>query len=141
MECFLPLGLKRGLAKQSRHTMFTEAQLVSFGNFLLKTYGVQVHSTDGKNLPLFQREVHDADLCNWKEFQNPRPISLGQPVWFRLWSADIIGEVLSIHQHEGKVKYDLKLIGNNCETTRIYNVDSTYVVDRITDKQSCEVGG
>jgi hypothetical protein len=56
---------------------------------------------------------------------------LGQPVWFRLWSTDVIGEVLSIHHHEGKVKYDLKLIGNNGDTTRIYNVDSAYVVSRI----------
>lgn len=116
--------------------MFTEAQLVSFGNYLLFTYGVQVHSTDGKNIPVYQREVSHADFENWKENQiSPGgPISLGQPVWFRLWSADIIGEVLSIHFHEGKTKYDLKLIGNNGETTRIYNVDSAYVVDRITDK-------
>ncbi|MFI5132665.1 MAG: hypothetical protein ACHQFX_21870 [Chitinophagales bacterium] len=111
--------------------MFTEAQLISFGNFLLKNYGVQVHSTDGKNVPIYQREVTDADFCNWEETQNSPSISLGQPVWFRLWSADIIGEVLSIHHHEGKVKYDLKLIGHNGETTRIYNVDSTYVVSRI----------
>lgn len=114
--------------------MFTEQQLVSFGNYLLLTYGVQVHSTDGKNNPIYQREVCDADLCNWKEEQISTTITLGQPVWFRLWSADIIGEVLSIHLHEGKTKYDLKLIGNNGETTRIYNVDSAYVVDRIVGR-------
>lgn len=43
-----------------------ETQLVSFGNYLLSNYGVQVHSTDGKNTPLYQRQVSDADLSNWK---------------------------------------------------------------------------
>lgn len=117
--------------------MFTEQQLVSFGNYLLLTYGVQVHSTDGKNVPVYQREVTDADFCNWKDIEKPDELQLpsqhqlGQPVWLRLWSADIIGEILSIHFHEGKVKYDLKLIGNNGETTRIYNVDSTFVASKI----------
>ena len=56
--------------------MFTEQQLVSFGNFLLKTYGVQVHSTDGKNLPVYQRQVTDADFCNWKNEEKPNELPL-----------------------------------------------------------------
>lgn len=117
---------------------YTEAQLVSFGNYLLKTYGVQVHSTDGKNIPLYQRQVTDADYRNWEEVERqgpnvnlPSQHAIGQPVWLRLWSHDIIGTVLCVHFYEGKVKYDLELLGSDGDKTRIYNVDSYYVVDRI----------
>ena len=116
--------------------MFTESQLVSFGNFLFKTYGVCVHSTDGRNTPLGQREASHADVSNWKE-GHPELTEfypIGKPVWFKLWSTNVIGEILSVHLHEGKIKYDLKLIGDDGETTRIYNVDSKYVVDRLPVK-------
>lgn len=53
-----------------------ETHLVSFGNYLFGTYGVKVHSTDGKNTPLYQRQVSDADLANWKH-ENP---DLGLPM-------------------------------------------------------------
>lgn len=43
--------------------------LVSFGNYLLSRYGVQVKSTDGSNQDLYQRQVSDADLSNWRDKQ------------------------------------------------------------------------
>ncbi len=49
---------------------YTREQLASFGNFLLKRYDVKVHSTDGKNTQLHQREVCHADIENWKD-ENP----------------------------------------------------------------------
>lgn len=44
-----------------------EAHVISFGNFLFKTYGVMVHSNDGENKPIYQRQVTHADVCNWQE--------------------------------------------------------------------------
>lgn len=124
----------RGLAKQSRHIMFTEAQLVSFGNFLLSRYNVQVYSTDGKNQPIYQRQVDDADIVNWKfDSEIPDKIILPsghQPedkVWFKCWSANIPAEIHAVHFYVGKVKYDLQLFGDNGNVTRIYNVDSAFV--------------
>lgn len=113
--------------------MFTEHQLISFGNYLLSHYGVQVHSTDGKNTPLYQREVDHADFSNWKETQIytgqqlPSGHQLGDAVWLALWSARVCSEVIAVHFYEGKVKYDLKVIGEDGYTTRLYNVDSAFV--------------
>lgn len=41
------------------------AELVSFGNYLLKRYNVMVMSNDGSNEPIYQRQVTDADIKNW----------------------------------------------------------------------------
>ncbi len=130
----------RGLAKQSRHIMFTEAQVVSFGNYLLQRYNVQVHSTDGKNIPIYQREVCDADICNWK-FDSEIPDKIMLPSAFQpednalfcFDGAKIQAKVLGVHFYNGKVKYDLELYespkeGNDSHySTRIYNVDSAFV--------------
>lgn len=43
--------------------------LVSFGNYLLHRYGVQVGSNDGSNTPLYSRQVTHADLSNWRDAQ------------------------------------------------------------------------
>src|SRR6185503_7776496 len=113
--------------------MFIEKQLVEFGNFLLKTYGVKVHSTDGKNTPLYQREVSHADVSNWRDEERPDELSLpsqfqiGDAVWFRLWSADIVTEVIAVHFYPEKVKYDLKVLVKDGTTTRLYNIDSVFV--------------
>lgn len=137
--------LKQGSAKRSRHIMFTEAHLISFGNYLLSTYGVQVHSSDGKNIPIYQREVSHADMENWKYENSTQPAQdkehsifpsrygIGEFVWFRLWSADIAAMILCVHFYEGKVKYDLELLADDGDKTRIYNVDSVYVVDKIPE--------
>ena len=123
--------------------MFTEAQLVSFGNFLLKTYGVQVHSTDGKNQPIYQREVSHADVCNWKDenpikdfgIKLPSRFQIGDEVLFyyiaegRAETFPAIGAfILAIHFYEGKVKYDLELKLGEYKS-RIYNVDSALVTN------------
>lgn len=121
--------------------MFTEAQLVSFGNYLLSTYNVQVHSSDGKNQPIYQRQVSDADFCNWKDKENPSPFQLpsrfqiGDEVLFyyieegRAETFPAIGAfVLAVHFYEGKVKYDLNLCLGQYKS-RIYNVDSALVTD------------
>jgi len=106
----------QGLAKQSRHTMYTEAQLVSFGNYLLSQ-------------PKSIHEVDHATLSNWKESQE-LPYQEDQFVWFTLWSYKIAAQVLAIHPYGNKFKYDLKLIGHNGEETRIYNVDSKCVAEK-----------
>jgi hypothetical protein len=41
--------------------------LVSFGNYIFKKYGVMVHSNDGENKPIYQRTVTHADICNWQQ--------------------------------------------------------------------------
>jgi hypothetical protein len=48
-------------------------------------------------------------------------------VWYRLWSADVSGQIKGVHFYPGKVKYDLELFGKDGDTTRIYNIDSIYV--------------
>lgn len=135
----------RGLAKQSRHIMYTEAHLVAFGNYLFRTYNVQQFSNDGQNVPLFQREVHHADLSNWKH-EKPSGdtyftarFNIGQPVWLRLWSHDIIATVLCVHFYESKVKYDLELLGDDGNKTRIYNIDSLYVVEKLPEGEGRKV--
>jgi|SRR6185369_5012426 len=123
----------RGLAKQSRHIMFTQAQLVEFGNYLLKTYGVQVHSTDGKNQPIYQREVSDADFSNWSDTVTDKSIILpsahqmGDEVWVHLWVSKFCGYINGIHFYEGKVKYDIKVYGQGELYTKLYNIDSAFV--------------
>lgn len=115
--------------------MFTEKQLVEFGNFLFKTYDVQVHSTDGKNIPLYLRQVSDADFCNWKdgnpikawETKLPSQHQIGENVWLQLWSDYIVSEINAVHFYESKVKYDLIVNTSDGGQTRLYNVDSDFV--------------
>lgn len=127
---------------------YTQEQLCSFGNFLLKTYGVQVFSTDGKNTPLYQREVTDADTANWRD-ENPSKESLPLPsqfvhgdkvLFFSMpddgdpvkWQScpGLPAEVLAVHFYPGKVKYDLDLLFVGDQRSRIYNVDSVLVTPR-----------
>lgn len=121
------------MAKQSRHIMFTQKQLVEFGNYLLTTYGVQVHSTDGKNQPLFQREVTDADFSNWEHIEEPNPFQLPSGhqmedrIWVCLWSTRFGGQIDGVHFYHGKVKYDVKVFGENGDYTKMYNVDSAFI--------------
>lgn len=46
----------------------TKRKLVSFGNYLLEKYNVMVYSTDGKNIPIYRREVTHADIENWIDY-------------------------------------------------------------------------
>lgn len=124
--------------------MYNKSQLVSFGNHLFKTYGVQVHSTDGKNQPIYQREVSDADLANWKEEAPEKPITPtynlkfkprdqwhqaksgplpsrfqnGDPVVVYLGTAGIIQNcvVIKVHFTESKVLYDVEVRWQHLES-------------------------
>lgn len=131
----------QGLAKQSIRTMYTESQLVSFGNYILKTYGVQVHSNDGQNVPLYQREVTDADMANWEggekftnqDYKLPSQFQIEDVAWFTFDPENEKGlgatcEVLHIHFYPSKVKYDIEIELMDKSHTRIYNVDSCFVV-------------
>lgn len=132
----------RGLAKQSIHTMYTEAQLVSFGNYLLKTYGVQVFSNEGQNVPLYQREVTDADYCNWSageivgnpQCKLPSQFQEGDAARFMIkpeGSEELFfcpSHVLAVHFYPRKVKYDIELHLADNTNTRLYNIDSCFVV-------------
>lgn len=119
-----------------------EQQLVSFGNWLLKEYGVMVMSDNGKNTPLYQREVSHADICNYKEVVDfeitrllPSAHQLGDKVFVSFGAQGIIKncEVIKIHFTESKVLYDLEVSGDYEEpmdgrwSTRLYNVDSLFV--------------
>lgn len=129
----------QGSAKRSRHIM--DKQLVSFGNFLFSRYDVQVFSTDGKNKPLYKREVTRSDISNWKE-ENPELNQALLPSAHQIEDyvdlclmqngeriQKIRCEVLSVHFYAGKVKYDLEIILDDKENlaTRVYNVDSAFV--------------
>lgn len=129
--------------------MFTEQQLVDFGNYLLKTYGVQVFSNDGKNAPLYQRQVTDADFCNWSvgdkigysnsETWLPSQFNIGDKVKVYLKGlssandgsikeVDYSATVIAVHFYMGKVKYDLEVPIFEESPTRIYNIDSSFVL-------------
>lgn len=128
-------------AKRFRYIMFNESHLVSFGNYLLSRYNVPVYSSDGKNTPIHQREVSHADMENWKH-ENPeedRGVLLpsrykhNDPVFFKFGGVEICANIHAVHFTVSKVKYDLDLFcvsADGEDYTRIYNVDSVYVVDR-----------
>jgi len=135
-------GQSRNRLSGLSHTMlFTEAQLVSFGNFLFSTYGVQVHSNDGKNKPIYPRQVTDADFANWKEVEKPNEQQLpsrfkhGDRAKFICMPDDenlqqfpgMPCEIIGVHFYPGKVKYDLDLLFVDNQRSRIYNVDSVLV--------------
>jgi hypothetical protein len=132
----------QGSAKRSRHIMYTEAHLISFGNYLLRTYGVKVHSSDGKNQPIYDRMVSHADFCNWEYMEKPDKTllpsrhQLDEKVVYDIWGNKTRAEILAVHFYPGKVKYDLELLApppqlesSEPDTTRIYNVDSFFVQD------------
>src|SRR5215471_12612816 len=113
--------------------MFTEAQLTSFGNFLFKTYDVQVYSNDGKSIPIHLRQVTDADFCNWKDENLKVPDVLSTPSKYQIGDNAVFSKtetfggitfrIIAVHFFSGKVKYDLILYADG-KQSRIYNVDS-----------------
>jgi hypothetical protein len=131
--------------------MYNKSHLVSFGNYLLKTYGVQIYSTDGRNVPIFQREVTDADMANWKEEEKPDTLTLpsqhqiGDPVVVYFGTSGVIKncKVIKVHFTESKVLYDVEVKWRHAEyadkistgvdkqrelTDRLYNLDSAVVL-------------
>ncbi len=130
----------QGSAKRSIHVMFTKAQLISFGNSLLKTYGIRFHSSDGHNTPMEQCEVTDADFLNWRENQIsdrlllPSRFNFGDRVVVSFGKFGTINncKVIKIHFTESKVFYDVEvkwesLDGKENYTDRLYNLDSCVV--------------
>jgi hypothetical protein len=119
-----------------------EQELVSFGNYLLKRYGVMIYSNDGRNIPLYEREVSDADLSNWRE-DNPQKEDGGNNFTATFKHGDkvkvflmpeaysefpgLVAHVTGVHFFLGKVKYDLELRFAGEFSTRIYNIDSILV--------------
>lgn len=130
----------QGLAKQSRYIMMsdhTRELLSKFGNFLFKSHNVKVFTSDGRQTEHL-REISHADIENWKTEDDlndhtlyPSRYAIDQFVWLRLWGSDIAAQIHGVHFYAGKVKYDLKLIGGDGDTTRVYNVDSVFVKDKI----------
>jgi len=114
-----------------------ESNVVSFGNFLLKRYGVMVHSNDGTNQPIFQREVNDADLSNWKEeiggavFASKHLIGDKVRVFLMPEGAEsfpgFAGRIIAIHNYTSKIKYDVEIKFAGEFSTRIYNIDEVLV--------------
>jgi hypothetical protein len=127
-----------------------KAQLVSFGNYLFTRYNVKVHSTDGNNTPLYDRQVTDADLANW-EHENQHfegggvpfkahtdylsRYEIGEKVKLFLMPEGeetfpgINARVTAVHFTTGKVKYDLEIKFYGDYSTRLYNIDSVLVKD------------
>lgn len=114
-----------------------ELGLVLFGNYLLKRYGVMVHSSDGKNEPIYQREVTDADLCNWKEeikntTKGPRFAHGDKVKVFLMPEGEesfpgFTGKIIAVHNYVGKIKYDVEIRFAGEFSTRIYNIDEVLV--------------
>ncbi len=121
-----------------------EKELVSFGNYLFKRYGVMEYSNDGKNTPLFERMISDADLCNWRDtlpedarqFEQLSRYKNGDGVKLCLMPEGnrtndfpgLTALVRGVHFFSGKVKYDLELRFYGDYSTRIYNVDELFVL-------------
>ena len=138
------------------NTHFTneEAMLVSFGNFLLNKYGVMVYSSDGKNEPIYKRQVSDADICNWKYFLDELSketkfilsedfeIGHGDHVKVFLMPEGetsfpgINGRVTAINDKLTKKTYDVELHFAGGFKSRIHNVDEILVKKQIPEKDT-----
>lgn len=124
----------RGLAKQSRHTMFTTFLFEKFSHlnhfYTTETEFIQ-HLMSGEvtvtipDLIKYQQE--------YEKQRKPLPSAhqMGDEVWLCLWSAKIVSEIHAIHFYEGKVKYDLIVHGDNGQQTRVYNIDSAFVTKHV----------
>jgi len=101
-----------------------------------------VFSNDGKNTPLYNRQVTDADLNNWitetpnKETWLPSQFKIGDNVLFSVNQVygenpyPLRAEILAVHFYEGKVKYDLSIPVFDGPPTRVYNIDSCFVLPK-----------
>jgi len=122
------------------------AKLVSFGNYLFQRYGIMVHSDEGQNVPMYPRQVSDADLQNWNvgqivERSLPSAHQIGEKVVLSFGATGQLTdcEVIKVHFSESKVLYDVEVSGNYDSSydieatgdkkwhTRLYNVDSCFV--------------
>lgn len=61
----------------------------------------------------------------------PSAHQIDDKVYLNLWGKEpIYAQVHAVHFYAGKVKYDLEVFGGNGENTRIYNVDSAFVISK-----------
>lgn len=62
----------------------------------------------------------------------PSKYQQGDKVWLLLpgMSTSLYSQVISVHFYESKVKYDLEVNIMGSERTRIYNIDSPYVLPK-----------
>lgn len=68
----------------------------------------------------------------------PSRFKHNDPVFFKFGNTEICATIHAVHFTISKVKYDLDLFhtdANGEDYTRIYNVDSVYVVERSVPKQ------
>lgn len=120
-----------------------ERELVSFGNFLLKSRFLGVVKDSE---PTSNKEVTHADLCNWKQYEGVEGTYLisrykiGDLVTIDLYDSGIIREakVIKIHFTESKVLYDVEICIKKSPAgekhnmyTRLYNLDSLFIKDYI----------
>lgn len=124
----------QGSAKRSRHIMFTSFlfEKLSHLNSAYKTETEFIqHLMSGEVV------VTIPDLIKYQqEYEKTKPPlpsqhQIGDPVWLRLWSDDIVTEVHAVHFTAGKVKYDLNVLIHDGDKTRLYNVDSAFVHKKV----------
>lgn len=117
--------------------------LVSFGNYLFDRYDIKVFSDDGQNVPIYRRQVTDADIQNWQVGQQvqsklPSAYQIGAKVQVQFGEEGTLKncEVIKVHFSDYKVLYDIGVSGNFEQTTehpagkwytRLYNVDSAFI--------------
>jgi len=110
------------------------SQLVSFGNYLLKTYSVSQHSTDGKNTPLLPKEVSHADIENWggdtdimvSRFKHGDKVIVSFADAGVIKNCQVDGVVFDI----GKIRYNLTVkmeIDGQSFFTNLLEIDSAFV--------------
>lgn len=140
------LNLKRGLAKQSRHIMFTSFLFEKLSH-LKQFYSSENEFT--QHLLSGEVKITIPDLIKFQEEYESRPFisppnsKLNLPSQFQqgdkaLFECKPDGdlslpyygipcEILAVHFYPGKVKYDLDLLFVDNQRSRIYNVDSILV--------------
>lgn len=119
-----------------------EEPLVSFGNYLLSKCKVKGHDLDGE--PVFDRQVTDADLCNWREANPIKAFNMKLPSKYQVndhvrldfFDAGFVKNctIIKVHFTESKVLYDVDVtigtdVNGKPNKTRLYNIDSCFVVD------------
>jgi hypothetical protein len=127
-----------------------KAHLISFGNYLLKTYGVTSLSQDSNYAVLYPKEVSEEDILNWeKENPNldkggvpfkahtdfPSRYKIGEKVLLCILPENqdtnpgIPATIIAVHFTISKVKYDVEVNFYKEHTTRLYNIDGILIKD------------
>jgi hypothetical protein len=123
--------------QDSTAVIYSEADLIRFGNFLFKSYGVTVNEdTAGNKLTPYQPSVTIEDMEMWKEidkpiYDGPRFSNGSQIIVSLVLESERVSTfpatILCTHHHPGKTKYDIEvalLMGK----TRMYNINESLLV-------------